>query len=208
MCATRFVAWESQLLAGPEGVNVGLLEITAWRRASVLNLPLDRQRPPVQTYRGASMPMDLGEQLSRRIRELSQATGVTPFMTLLTTLQVILMRYSGQDDILVGSPAAGRDRREFEALYGYFVNMMVLRVTCPETRPLRNCLGERVKRCSGHWNINSSLSNCWWSACNPNAIRVAHPSFRWPSSWIGSAIAQSAPAFFAEPTIRPARSGI
>ncbi|HWQ32046.1 MAG TPA: amino acid adenylation domain-containing protein [Blastocatellia bacterium] len=94
---------------------------------ALLELPTDRPRPPVQTYRGASLPFALTAELSQQLKELSRKEGVTMFMTLLAAFQVLLARYSGQDDISVGTPIAGRNRQETESLIGLFVNTLVLR---------------------------------------------------------------------------------
>ncbi|MDX6694359.1 MAG: hypothetical protein QOF02_1962 [Blastocatellia bacterium] len=92
-----------------------------------LNLPIDHPRPPVQTFRGASHSFKLGKEAGRRLKELGQAQGATLYMTLLAALQVLLYRYTGQDDLLVGSPTAGRWRADFAPLVGYFVNPVVMR---------------------------------------------------------------------------------
>ncbi|WP_276373759.1 amino acid adenylation domain-containing protein [Archangium gephyra] len=92
-----------------------------------LELPTDRPRPAVQTNRGAYLLMQLSPELSASLRSLCQREGVTPFMALLATFQVLLSRYSGQRDFAVGSPIAGRTRTELEDLIGFFVNTLVLR---------------------------------------------------------------------------------
>jgi len=92
-----------------------------------LHLPTDLPRPPVQTYAGASHRFWLGPELTGQIRKLAQSLGVTPFALLLAAFQVLLHRYSGQDDIVVGSPTTGRSDSRFGAVVGYFVNPVVLR---------------------------------------------------------------------------------
>ncbi|PTL74909.1 non-ribosomal peptide synthetase, partial [Vitiosangium sp. GDMCC 1.1324] len=92
-----------------------------------LELPTDKPRPAVQTFRGASLPVALPKALSDSIKSLSTRLGVTPFMTLLAGFQVLLHRYSRRDDISVGSPIAGRRNTELEGLIGFFVNTLVLR---------------------------------------------------------------------------------
>jgi amino acid adenylation domain-containing protein/non-ribosomal peptide synthase protein (TIGR01720 family)/FkbM family methyltransferase len=94
---------------------------------TILNLPTDQPRPPVQTYAGARRSFRLSAELSQRIKRLSQEKGATPYMTLLATFQVLLSRYSGQQDILIGSPAAARNRVRWSEVVGYFVNPVVLR---------------------------------------------------------------------------------
>lgn len=92
-----------------------------------LNLPTDKPRPLVQTYNGTSHRFSLGPELSHRVRKLAQATGVTPFVLLLAVFQVLLHRYTGQDDIVIGSPTSGRGDPNFGGIAGYFVNPVVLR---------------------------------------------------------------------------------
>lgn len=92
-----------------------------------LDLPSDRRRPPVRTSRGAAHQFTLPADLSAEVRRLSQQERVTPFMVLLAAWKTLLWRYAGQDDIVVGSPHANRNRTEIEDLIGFFVNTLVLR---------------------------------------------------------------------------------
>lgn len=123
-----YVRWQEDALAGSEGERLWQL----WREQlagelPVLNLPLDHPRPPVQTFRGASWSFELSSELARKLKELSQTRGVTLYTTLLAAFQVLLYRYTGQQDFLIGSPTAGRRRAEFSGVIGYFVNPVVLR---------------------------------------------------------------------------------
>lgn len=93
----------------------------------VLDLPVDRPRPPMQTYRGAWEGRLIPDALATDLRALSQQEGVTLYMTLLTAFKALLARHSGLTDILVGSPVAGRHREELEPIIGYFINTVVLR---------------------------------------------------------------------------------
>ncbi|TCP59043.1 amino acid adenylation domain-containing protein [Tumebacillus sp. BK434] len=93
----------------------------------VLNLPTDRPRPPVQTYHGAAHGFRIAADVTQKLKELAQANGATLYMALLAAYQVLLHRYSGQDDILVGSPTAGRSSAKDAQTVGYFVNPVVLR---------------------------------------------------------------------------------
>nr|WP_248764790.1 amino acid adenylation domain-containing protein [Pseudomonas protegens] len=93
----------------------------------VLELPLDRPRPAVQSYRGASLDLALDKQLALDVRALAQREGATSFMVLLASFQVLLHRYSGQHDIRVGVPTANRNRVETQRLIGFFVNTQVLK---------------------------------------------------------------------------------
>jgi natural product biosynthesis luciferase-like monooxygenase protein/amino acid adenylation domain-containing protein/non-ribosomal peptide synthase protein (TIGR01720 family) len=96
-------------------------------QAPSLQLPTDRPRPAVQTFAGARQSRLLAPALLQQLRKLSQQEHVTLFMTLLAAFQILLMRYSGMSDIVVGTPVANRRRGEFESLIGLFVNMLVLR---------------------------------------------------------------------------------
>ena len=123
-----YVRWQTELLAGPEGERLW----EYWREQlsgepPVLDFPTDRPRPTVQSYNGASVYFTLPETLIEKLRALSQSTGATLYMILLAAFQVLLHRYTGQEDILVGSPTAGRGHSEFEDIFGYFVNPIVLR---------------------------------------------------------------------------------
>jgi acyl carrier protein len=93
----------------------------------LLELPTDKPRPVVQTFDGAIQPFRLAPSLSAELDRLSQREGVTLFMTLVAAFQTLLMRYSGQEDVVVGTPIAGRTRAEIEPLIGFFVNTLVLR---------------------------------------------------------------------------------
>ena len=92
-----------------------------------LELPTDRPRPAVQGSRGAMVTATLPESLARGLKDLSRAEGTTLYMTLMAAFQALLHRYTGLEDILVGSAIAGRSRTEMEGLIGFFVNTLVLR---------------------------------------------------------------------------------
>ncbi|MEH6979171.1 amino acid adenylation domain-containing protein, partial [Bacillus pseudomycoides] len=93
----------------------------------VLQLPMDRPRPAVQTHRGASQSLMVANSLREKLKELSLQEGSTLFMTLMAAYQSFLSRYTGQDDILVGSPIANRNVKEIEGLIGFFANTLVYR---------------------------------------------------------------------------------
>ena len=123
-----FARWQHELLASPEGERLEAY----WRRKlagplPVLDLATDRPRPPVQTYDGAARGRALSADLTSRLEALGQAHGATLYMTLLAAFQTLLHRYTGQDDVLVGSPVSGRSRPELADLVGYFVDPLVLR---------------------------------------------------------------------------------
>src|SRR5262249_54303178 len=93
----------------------------------MLELPTDRPRPAVQSYRGARESFQVSLEVTQGLKELGRQEGATLFMLLLAAFQALLHRYSGQEDISVGSPIANRNRAEIEGLIGFFVNMLVLR---------------------------------------------------------------------------------
>jgi amino acid adenylation domain-containing protein len=107
----------------------------------VLELPTDRPRPTLPSYRGGRVRFELPGELSRQVRQLSRQQGATLFMTLLAAFQVLLYRYTGQTDLVVGTPIAGRARRELEGLIGFFVNTLVLRVDLSGEPSFRQLLG-------------------------------------------------------------------
>ncbi|HJT81165.1 MAG TPA: condensation domain-containing protein, partial [Chthoniobacterales bacterium] len=106
-------------------------QLVYWRNqladAPTLELPLDFPRPPRQTFIGTRIPFQISPELTARLKAFDRAENVTHFMTLLAAFQVLLARYSGQDDIVVGVPIANRRHVEVEGLFGFFVNMLVLR---------------------------------------------------------------------------------
>jgi amino acid adenylation domain-containing protein len=123
-----YAVWQREQLEG-EALD---RQISYWRERlagapELLELPTDRPRPPVQTYRGATVPVEISRELLERLQALGQSEGATLYMTLLGAFQVLLSKYSGSDDIVVGSPIAGRTRKEVEELIGFFVNTLVLR---------------------------------------------------------------------------------
>ncbi|MFE8605167.1 non-ribosomal peptide synthetase [Archangium violaceum] len=138
-----YAAWQRGWLQG----EVLEQQLGWWRQQlagapRALELPTDRPRPPVMTHRGGSQPVVLSAELSRALMKLCQRENVTPFMLLLAAFQVLLSRYSGQDDISVGSPIAGRNRGEVESLIGFFVNTLVLRTRLSPQRSFRALLAQ------------------------------------------------------------------
>lgn len=124
---TDYVREQAQMLAGPAGERLWAY----WRQQlagelPTLNLPTDRPRPAQQTFRGASQSLRLGTDLGKKLRSLSQAQCTSPYVTLLAAFQVLLHHYTGQEDILVGTPTAGRSP-QMARVVGYFVNPVAVR---------------------------------------------------------------------------------
>ncbi|WP_126651528.1 non-ribosomal peptide synthetase [Chryseobacterium aureum] len=106
----------------------------------VLELPTDYRRPALQSFSGASLSFELDGSLSAGISSLSREEGVTVFMTLLGAFKVLLSRYSGQEDICVGTPVANRTRKELEGMIGFFVNTLALRSQVAGEKSFRDFL--------------------------------------------------------------------
>lgn len=122
-----FAHWQQQWLQGA----VLDTQLTYWTQqlagVATLQLPTDYPRPPVQTFQGARHFLTISPTLTHALKTMSQRYGVTLFMTLLAAFQAFLHRYTGQDDLVVGSLIANRNRVELEELIGFFVNTLVLR---------------------------------------------------------------------------------
>ena len=141
-----FALWQRGRLDGGEFVR----ELDYWRAElagapQILDLPADRPRPAIQSFRGASEMFSIPAADAARLRELAREEGATLFMALLASLGAALGRIAGRDDLLIGSPIANRNRPEIEALIGFFVNTLVLRIDLGGRPSLRE-LVRRVKR--------------------------------------------------------------
>jgi hypothetical protein len=136
-----FAHWQRKWLQG-EALETLL---AYWKRQladlPVLQLPTDRPRPTKPSFRGAWQARVLPRKLSEGLKELSRREGVTLFMPLLAALQILLQRYTGQDDIVVGTPIANRTRKELEGLIGFFVNTLVMRSNVAGNPSFREFLG-------------------------------------------------------------------
>ncbi|HEU4883761.1 MAG TPA: condensation domain-containing protein, partial [Longimicrobium sp.] len=137
-----FAAWQHEQMAG------GVLDrqLAYWRERladapALLELPADHPRPAVQTYRGATLPVAFPIELLERLQALGRSEGATLYMTLLAAFQVLLSKYSGSADVVVGTSIAGRTQKEVEALIGFFVNTLVLRTDLSGDPSFRELLG-------------------------------------------------------------------
>jgi len=145
-----FSRWQGEWLRG----DILEAQLSYWRHQlegslPVLELPADRARPPVQTFRGAKQSLLLSKALTEALKALSHQEGVTLFMTLLAAYKTLLYRYTGQDDIIVGSLAAGRTRAEIEGLIGFFANTLVLRTQLSGNPTFRELLIRVREVCRG-----------------------------------------------------------
>jgi amino acid adenylation domain-containing protein/non-ribosomal peptide synthase protein (TIGR01720 family) len=140
-----YAHWQRQWLQG-QALDT---QLSYWKQQlagapALLDLPADRPRPAVLSLRGAHMPFQLHPDLAAALRELSRREGVTLFMTLLAAFQTVLYRYSGQTDLVIGTPIANRTRPEIEPLIGCFANTLVLRTDLSGNPTFRDLL-ERVR---------------------------------------------------------------
>jgi NRPS condensation-like uncharacterized protein len=126
---TDYVRWQTEMLASSKGEQLSAY----WQKQlagelPLLDLPMDKPRPREQTYCGASHIIELDKELLQKLRQLSEAEGISLYRILLAAFFVLLYRYTGQEDILVGSPMAGRSaRKPFKEIVGYFTGPVVCR---------------------------------------------------------------------------------
>ena len=123
-----FAVWQRDYLQG----DIQQRQLTYWRTQladapALLQLPTDRPRPAQQSFHGAGVVVEISADLTQKLRRLSQEQGTTLYMTLLTAFHILLARYTGQADVVVGSPIANRHHQELEPLIGFFVNTLALR---------------------------------------------------------------------------------
>ncbi|HUN44157.1 MAG TPA: amino acid adenylation domain-containing protein [Acetobacteraceae bacterium] len=140
-----FAAWQNAWLGSPAYNN----QLEYWRRQlqsapPLLELPWDRPRPAVRSHRGRVAAFQFTEKLTLQLKEFSRRNGVSLFMTLLTGFSALLARYSGQSEVVVGTPVANRNRAQLEPLIGFFVNTLALRVELADDPGLAD-LAARIK---------------------------------------------------------------
>ncbi|MCA1568067.1 MAG: amino acid adenylation domain-containing protein [Acidobacteria bacterium] len=137
-----YAVWQREYLTG----EVLAEQLSYWRdqlggELPVLELPTDRPRPPMPTYSGAYYQLEFPKKLGAALSALGRESEATLYMVLLAAFDALLHRYTGQDDIVVGTPIAGRNRREVEGLIGFFVNTLVMRTGVEGTATFRELLG-------------------------------------------------------------------
>ena len=152
-----YAIWQRQWMAG----EIHQRQLSYWQQQlggslPVVALPTDRPRPAMQTFNGALERLTLEPALLARLQALSAETDATLFMTLLAAFDVLLYRYTHQEDVLVGTPIAGRQQTETEALIGFFVNTLVLRTRLRGELPFRELL-RRVRETALQAYANQDL---------------------------------------------------
>jgi len=148
-----FAHWQRQWLQG----EVLETQIAYWKEQlsgapALIVLPTDHPRPAMQTFQGAHQSLVLPTHLKDGFKALSRQEGVTLFMTLLAAFKVLLNRYTSQDDLLVGTPIANRNRQETEGLIGFFVNALVLRTDLSGDPSFRELLRRVREVCLGAYS--------------------------------------------------------
>jgi surfactin family lipopeptide synthetase A len=148
-----FAHWQRQWLQG----EVLETQIAYWKdqlagAPALIDLPTDHPRPAVQTFRGAHQSLVLPKRLKDGMKALGRQEGVTLFMTMLAAFNVLLSRYTSQDDVIVGTPIANRNRLETEGLIGFFVNALVLRTDLSGNPSFRELLRRVREMCLGAYS--------------------------------------------------------
>ncbi|MEL7038648.1 MAG: amino acid adenylation domain-containing protein [Cyanobacteria bacterium J06592_8] len=144
-----FAIWQQQWLSGEELKS----QLSYWKQQltnlPTLNLPIDYPRPVHQTFRGKTDSLTISKEITEALKQLSRQQGVTLFMTLLAAFKILLHRYSRQNDIVIGSPIANRNRPEIESLIGFFVNTLVLRTDLSQNPSFQEVLNRVREVTSG-----------------------------------------------------------
>ena len=138
-----YVRWEAALLEGPEGERLW----EYWREQlsgelPLLNLPSDRPRPLIQTFRGASYDFKISAELTSRLKALAREQGATLVMILMAAYQALLYRYTGQQDLIVGCATSNRNRVEMSHIVGFFTNLLALRCRPSPNLPFTGLLAQ------------------------------------------------------------------
>ena len=140
---SEFVNWQQEMVSGPEGEK----HLDYWNKQlsgtlPILDLPIDGCRHDVDSFDGAAHSFELGQELTDKLRALATSTGTSLFSVLLAAFKVLLYRYTGQEDVIVGTPMSGRQRTEFEDIVGYFVNPVPIRSQPVGSMDFRSYLGQ------------------------------------------------------------------
>jgi len=173
-----YAHWQRRLLSGERLER----EVGYWRSKladlSTLDLPLDHARPPLQTFRGAMHHFRVPPELAAQVKSLARAEKATLFMTLMAAFQTLLHRYSGQEDVAVGMPIAGRARTELEGIVGLFANTLVFRTDLGGDPTFRTALA-RVRETALETYAHQDMPfERLVEALRPNRNLSVHPLFQ------------------------------
>ena len=174
-----FSTWQHQMLNSDVATELSeYWSKTLTGAPYTLNLPEDFSRPAEHRYNGSTVPVLISEQLSNRVRQLARELDVTLYTLLLSAFQILLGRYTGQTDFLVGSPANGRTEAEHDQIVGFLVNMIVLRADLSENIPFREFIritNETVRQSFAHQDYPFQLIA---SEFSDHSDKSRHPLFQ------------------------------
>ncbi|HEX2079654.1 MAG TPA: amino acid adenylation domain-containing protein, partial [Longimicrobium sp.] len=179
-----YAAWQRRWVSG-EALRE---QADYWKNAlggapELLELPTDRPRPAQMAHAGASLRVELDEALTTGLKALSRRHGTTLFMTLLAGWATVLGRLSGQDDVVIGTPTAGRGRREIEGLIGFFVNTLALRVDLSDAPTVAELLGRVKKRALAAQHHQDLPFEQVVELVDPARSMAHHPLFQVMFTW-------------------------
>ena len=173
-----YAAWQRRRLEGDAIAKLRDYWMKQLAGVPALELPADRPRPPIRTTRGATRPFELSAELSAALMEFCRREGTTPFMVLLAAFQVLLSRWSSQEDFAIGSPVANRSLPETEPLVGYFVNVVVLRSDLSGVSDFREVLGRLQRTALDAYENQEMTLDQVVAAVNPRRDMSRHPLFQ------------------------------
>ncbi|QOY92808.1 amino acid adenylation domain-containing protein [Massilia sp. UMI-21] len=176
---TDYAVWQRSWLQG----DILERQLSYWTEQldgapAALELPTDHPRPAVPGYRGGWVPLALPQPLSMAVGTLARREGATTFMILMAAFQLLLSRWSGQDDIVVGSPIAGRSVREAEGLIGFFVNMLAYRAKVGEASSFRELLARTRQTALGNYTHQDLPFEKLVQELQPARDMSRHPVFQ------------------------------
>lgn len=174
-----FAAWQRGWLQG----DLHKSQVDYWKAQldgapALLELPTDRPRPSLPTYRGATWHFDLSDVLTNGLTSLAREQNVTLFMLLAAAFNVLLARHTNQDDICLGTPVAGRNRTEFEGLIGFFTNTLVLRTKVIGDEPFTDLLARVRETALGAYGHQDIPFEHLVEALNPDRNQSHSPLFQ------------------------------
>jgi hypothetical protein len=173
-----YAIWQREHLAG-EALE---REVRYWKErlkdVAVVELPTDYPRPAAPSYRGGIATIEIGKSLSEGLRRLSHREGATLFMTLMAAFKALLMRYSGQEDIAVGTVIANRSRREVAKLIGFFINTLVMRTDLGGNPSFRELIGREKEVALGAYGRQEVPFEKLVEEINPKRDQSRSPLFQ------------------------------
>jgi len=173
-----FAVWQRKLLQGEYLRRLQQYWVKQLAGVPPLEVPTDFSRPAIRSTRGDLRPCRLSPELSSAVKKFSHAVGATPYMTLLAAFQLLLARFSGQDDFAIGSPVANRTQTETEPLIGYFINMLAFRSKLSADSSFRDLVGQvRNTVLEGFEHQDLTLDQVV-EAVNPPRDMSRHPLFQ------------------------------